>query len=240
MTGAQTPCAPHPARPVRRVGTTTMGLVLIVAGVAITAGLLNPRLDFTLLCKLSPLVLVALGVEVLIAARPARQAKLKYDFLSMLVCAFHIFVSLCGAAAAPLLEYRGPGYWRVADQLENRWYDQVYQALSDVEGVQDFSCGLYPADWAGASELREEGFDAVESGWIQVTLKGNLADEKVFADACRPVVEALRHTSVETPSLEIFWEGADRSYTLRLDGPFAWQQEDLSDFINTAEGESAL
>ncbi len=60
------PPAPPAPRPVRRVGTTTMGLVLVVAGIAITAGMLNPDLDFSLLCKLSPLVLVALGGEVLI------------------------------------------------------------------------------------------------------------------------------------------------------------------------------
>ena len=114
------PPAPPAPRPVRRVGTTTMGLVLVVAGIAITAGMLNPDLDFSLLCKLSPLVLVALGVEVLIAACTARQAKLKYDVLSMFVCAFLIIAALCGTAAAPMLEYVGPARQKAVRQLEEK------------------------------------------------------------------------------------------------------------------------
>ena len=125
------PPAPPAPRPVRRVGTTTMGLVLVVAGIAITAGMLNPDLDFSLLCKLSPLVLVALGVEVLIAACTARQAKLKYDVLSMFVCAFLIIAALCGAAAAPMLEYVGPARQKAVRQLEDQWTYLLYTSFAE-------------------------------------------------------------------------------------------------------------
>lgn len=55
----------EPARPVRRVGTLTMGLALVVVGAALCVGLFFPNVDFLLLFKLSPLVLVALGCEVI-------------------------------------------------------------------------------------------------------------------------------------------------------------------------------
>ena len=110
---------PHPPRPGPCAGWAPppWGLVLVVAGIAITAGMLNPDLDFSLLCKLSPLVLVALGVEVLIAACTARQAKLKYDVLSMFVCAFLIIAALCGTAAAPMLGVWGPACQKAVRQL---------------------------------------------------------------------------------------------------------------------------
>jgi len=48
----------------RRVGTFTFGIVLVIAGIAMTAALFFPSLDFRLLLKLSPAVLILLGMEV--------------------------------------------------------------------------------------------------------------------------------------------------------------------------------
>ena len=62
--------APAPARrpPVRRVGTVTLGLSLIVTGLAITAYFFVPGFDIIFVAKLAPLVLVFLGAEVLWAS----------------------------------------------------------------------------------------------------------------------------------------------------------------------------
>ena len=60
-------------RPVkeRRVGTFTFGAVLVICGVLMLVSMFFPRLDLTLALKLSPLILVSLGVEVLLAGRRA-------------------------------------------------------------------------------------------------------------------------------------------------------------------------
>ena len=47
---------------------------------ALCVGLFFPNVDFLLLFKLSPLVLVALGCEVIFAASTAKGMRLKYDF----------------------------------------------------------------------------------------------------------------------------------------------------------------
>ncbi|MEG0897516.1 MAG: hypothetical protein RSF73_08235, partial [Ruthenibacterium sp.] len=75
-----------PAKPprVRRVGTITMGVCLILTGLAIVAVFIMPTFNISLLLKLSPLVLVALGVEILVGSM--RGEKLKYDILSMFMC----------------------------------------------------------------------------------------------------------------------------------------------------------
>ncbi len=232
------PAPPEPRR-VRRVGTTTMGLTLIVAGVAITAGLLNPALDFSLLCRLSPLILVSLGVEVLFAAFTARQARLKYDFLSMLVCAVLVCAALCGAAAAPLMRYYGPAHQQAEAELRDQWYDELLTELGGLDQVADFSSGLYAEEWTDASQLRKEGFDAVGSAHVYVELKGPFADRDAFLEDCRAVMEAVRRTSVETPYLEVNWDGEDGFFHLGLDSPFDWQQSDLSVCVSEGRYETA-
>ena len=70
----QDPPAPDPVprpRKVRRVGTFTFGLVLVAAGVLLILRSVMPQLDLSFVASLAPVVLIALGIEVLIyAARP--------------------------------------------------------------------------------------------------------------------------------------------------------------------------
>ena len=68
----------------RRVGTFTFGIVLVIAGIAMTAALFFPSLDFRLFLKLSPAVLILLGMEVLLSTR--KDGRMKYDWLGMLLC----------------------------------------------------------------------------------------------------------------------------------------------------------
>ena len=77
---AQPAPAPTPRR-VRRVGTFTMGLCLVIAGIALVAGMFRPGWDMLNLFKLTPLVLVALGAELLAASAAKGDTRLKYDFL---------------------------------------------------------------------------------------------------------------------------------------------------------------
>jgi hypothetical protein len=76
----------------RRVGTFTFGIVLVIAGIAMTAALLFPSLDLRLLLKLSPAVLILLGVEVLLSAR--KGGRIKYDWLGMLLCFVLVMMAL--------------------------------------------------------------------------------------------------------------------------------------------------
>lgn len=86
------------ARPQRRVGTFTLGAVLVAAGCGMLASLLRPALDIGWLLKASPLILVALGVETLLAARGG--GRVKYDWLGMLLCFVLVGAGLVLYAAA--------------------------------------------------------------------------------------------------------------------------------------------
>lgn len=76
----------------RRVGTFTFGIVLVIAGITMTAALFFPSLDFRLLLKLSPAVLILLGTEVLLSTR--KGGRIKYDWLGMLLCFVLVILAL--------------------------------------------------------------------------------------------------------------------------------------------------
>ena len=82
----------------RRVGTFTLGAVLVTAGCGMLASLLWPRLETGLLLKASPLILVALGVETLLSARGGGRGK--YDWLGMILCFLLVGAAMVFYAAA--------------------------------------------------------------------------------------------------------------------------------------------
>ena len=85
-------------RPCRRVGTFTFGVVLVVSGLAMLVSMFFPDLKFTWLLQLSPLALISLGVETLLAARGG--GRVKYDWVGMVLCCLIVCAALVLFAAA--------------------------------------------------------------------------------------------------------------------------------------------
>ena len=87
--------APQPAKPqpLRRVGSFTLGVCLIAAGIFFLLAYFVPGVDWKLMLKIAPAAgLILLGGEVLFfAARPGRW---KYDFWSVLICLLTDFDNL--------------------------------------------------------------------------------------------------------------------------------------------------
>ena len=84
-TGSAAPETPAKQPPLRRVGSVTLGVCLIAAGVFFLGWYFVPGVDWKLILKIAPAAgLILLGGEVLFfAARPGRW---KYDFWSVLIC----------------------------------------------------------------------------------------------------------------------------------------------------------
>ena len=91
----------------RRVGTFTLGIVLVVTGILMAVSMFYPRLDLSWALKASPVILISLGVETLLAARG--NGKVKYDWVGMLLCFILVSAALCLYAIAWWLMY-GPEY----------------------------------------------------------------------------------------------------------------------------------
>lgn len=92
----QAPCQ----KKVRRVGTFTLGILLVAAGAALLAEIFLPGMDIICVLKYAPAALICLGIEVLIyAVRPG--IRIQYDTVSILLCLVILAAgSLCGVIAA--------------------------------------------------------------------------------------------------------------------------------------------
>ena len=82
----------------RRVGTLTLGATLIVAGGVMMVSLFWPEADLRWAVKASPLILISLGVETLLAARSG--SRIKYDWAGMVLCFVLVAAAMCLYAAA--------------------------------------------------------------------------------------------------------------------------------------------
>ena len=92
---------------VRRVGSIAFALVLIAAGVLLIVHQFVPQFDLLKILKFSPVILIALGIEMLVyCARP--DVKVKFDWLAMLGTAFTLCVPAraCMAGTAAVGQQR--------------------------------------------------------------------------------------------------------------------------------------
>lgn len=147
---AQPGSAPAPERkpaekPLRRVGSLTLGACLIAAGVFFLLYFFVPGFDVQLTLKIAPAVaLVLLGCEVLFfAARPGRW---KYDFVSVLVCLVLMAGCFCMAMLPLLWDELSGENQQTMNRLSTQAIDELYSACKqDAQdiAIQNISGWLY-------------------------------------------------------------------------------------------------
>ena len=144
----------------RRVGTLTLGVVLVAAGTGMLASMFWPRFHPEWLLKASPCILILLGLETLFSARSG--GRVKYDWLGMFLCFILTGAALCMYCAAWWVMNGGS-----LQSLQNasRWAgDDVYE----------MSYGWF--DGADSHTMRLEAGDALQgqiytyNGWLEVEI----------------------------------------------------------------------
>ena len=70
---------------VRRVGSFTSGILLIVFGGLFLLRLFVPMITYTFILHLWPLILIFLGVEILLSNRKSEDVVIKYDVAAILL-----------------------------------------------------------------------------------------------------------------------------------------------------------
>lgn len=142
----QKPAEKRPAeKPLRRVGSLTLGACLIAAGVFFLLYFFVPGFDVQLTLKIAPAVaLVLLGCEVLFfAARPGRW---KYDFVSVLVCLVLMAGCFCMAMLPLLWDELSGENQQTMNRLSTQAIDELYSACKqDAQdiAIQNISGWLY-------------------------------------------------------------------------------------------------
>lgn len=153
--------ASEAVRPQRRVGTFTLGAVLVTAGCGMLASLLWPRLEVGWLLKASPLILVALGVETLFSARGG--GRVKYDWLGMILCFLLVGAAMVFYTAAWAYEngefFNASNCSRYADETSFRM---------DYEFFNGFDSHTLRLNRGDVLEGRIDTY----GGWLEVEISG--------------------------------------------------------------------
>lgn len=158
------------ARPQRRAGTFTLGVVLVAAGCGMMASLFWPSLDLGWMLKASPVILVALGAEVLLAARGG--GKVKYDWMGMLLCFLLVGAGLALYGAAWYIEngeYRSAyDCSRYADEtsyrMDYRYFDGFDSHTLRLEAGDTLAGHIETCDGWLEVEVSDEAGETVLEG----------------------------------------------------------------------------
>lgn len=112
----------------RRIGTMTLGISLILLGSVLIVYLFHP---FSLLnvIKISPVLLILLGIEILWQYFRNGGKNLRYDFGGTLFCIFITVISLGLSAFYPIYMQFGPANWKVERQVEQQIYNEIYNLV---------------------------------------------------------------------------------------------------------------
>ncbi len=229
----------------RRVGTFTMAFCLIIAGGLLVAHIFVPGLDLLAIAKFAPLILVALGCEILITALLNDGKKMRYDFLSMLVCIMLIGGS--GVATLGGIVYQHETTTRTAEaRLESELNARTAEALSGKVGL-----GYYVDNWniylPDNADLDYTGMSladvpAFANTTLDFTFEQDFAGVKDFTKAARDYLAAMNgvaphidrayltnHIEVGTP------QDGDTYYELNVSGlnNMALSAAQLESFVTT-------
>lgn len=173
---------------VRRVGSIAFALVLIAAGVLLIVYQLVPQFDLLKILKFSPVILIALGIEMLVySARP--DVKVKFDWLAMLGTAF----TLCVVGAAALLPLAisewNPARDYAQNRIESQKADAMYSALTADPALKAklnrLNVEVRFFHEADGDYTLQSGDDCI----LYAALQGPYADAETFAADCMAVMQ---------------------------------------------------
>lgn len=172
----------------RYVGRITLGVALIFVGVVITLSLFLPGQRILFLIQLLPLILVALGVEVLVSSSRHKDRPVKVGFGLTLLSLLLIAGSVFSAMVPVLWENYGPPYQNARSAREQALEDDIYSVL-DRSLLDRVSVSAPP-----------EGFLDNPTAIAYIDLMGDYADEAAFAETVAPMVQALSGMGLENLS----------------------------------------
>lgn len=204
-TGSAAPEMPGKQPPLRRVGSFTLGVCLIAAGIFFLLTYFVPGFPTQPVLRIVPAAgLVMLGGEVLFfAARPGRW---KYDFWSVLICL--VLMGGCfGLSLLPVVwEEIGPERNQASMKLSQQYTADAYAQIrkSDPDApVKDISGNVYL--YTGAVKTLEDIDGGSGYVTLDVELSGSYGSAEQFAQACRSMTDAVQQCCPQPDTLIFAW-----------------------------------
>ena len=204
-TGSAAPEMPGKQPPLRRVGSFTLGVCLIAAGIFFLLTYFVPGFPTQPVFRIVPAAgLVMLGGEVLFfAARPGRW---KYDFWSVLICL--VLMGGCfGLSLLPVVwDELGPERNQASMKLSQQYTADAYAQIrkSDPDApVKDISGNVYL--YTGAVKTLEDIDGGSGYVTLDVELSGSYGSAEQFAQACRSMTDAVQQCRPQPDTLIFAW-----------------------------------
>lgn len=204
-TGSAAPETSGKQLPLRRVGSFTLGVCLIAAGIFFLLTYFVPGFPTQPVLRIVPAAgLVMLGGEVLFfAARPGRW---KYDFWSVLICL--VLMGGCfGLSLLPVVwEEIGPERNQASMKLSQQYTADAYAQIrkSDPDApVKDISGNVYL--YTGAVKTLEDIDGGSGYVTLDVELSGSYGSAEQFAQACRSMTDAVQQCRPQPDTLIFAW-----------------------------------
>lgn len=220
-------------RPVRRIGTLTMGVTLILVGVILLVFFFKP-FDLFSLMRFSPVLLILLGIEILWQYSRHRGEELRYDFWGTLFCFLVICVACFCSVFYPLYMEFGPASWKVERQVSSEIFDELYQQIPSSLDVQslDVDCEIRSVTPARESMSAQE-LTSADRVVLYITL-GNQTDKAGFAQQIRTLFDSIDPEQYPNLSARVFADYEGGRYIAYLNDRFSMRL-DVNGLLNLIE-----
>lgn len=204
-TGSAAPEMPGKQPPPRRVGSFTLGVCLIAAGIFFLLTYFVPGFPTQPVLRIVPAAgLVMLGGEVLFFA--ARPGHWKYDFWSVLICLVLMGGCFCLSLLPVVWEEIGPERDQASMKLSQQYTADAYAQIrkSDPDApVKDISGNVYL--YTGAVKTLEDIDGGSGYVTLDVELSGSYGSAEQFAQACRSMTDAVQQCRPQPDTLIFAW-----------------------------------
>lgn len=186
--------APKPPIKVRRVGTFSLGLMLVALGAIQLAQIFMPNVNVLSVVKYAPVVLIVLGIEVLIyAARP--DVKIKYDVISIFLCIIIMLTAGASGAVAAVAQAFTPENVTKRVTTEEQYKKTVQKALSNIPNAHDFIHD-YSIDVSSESWFMDMPVGTMHATVYLTMNYGAQTTAEEFVRDCMKVMDAVNATDI--------------------------------------------
>lgn len=186
--------APKPPVKVRRVGTFSLGLMLVAIGAIQLAQIFMPNVNVLSVVKYAPMVLIVLGIEVLIyAARP--DVKIKYDGISIFLCIIIMLTAGASGAVAAVAQAFTPENVTKRVTTEEQYKKSVQKALSNIPNAHDFVHD-YSIDVSSESWFMDMPVGTMHATVYLTMNYGAQTTAEEFVRDCMKVMDAVNATDI--------------------------------------------
>ena len=220
-------------KPVKRIGTFTMGLSLIYTGVLILCSALIPDFNIATALKFMPAILILLGAELLASCFWGKERKVKYDILGSIISLVLICGSLTASVAANAYQY----YYveRTAEEvrIRNEENEKYSEKLAKTGLVADFdiNASIYQSRWDVYKYASEEEKKNISQINFNLILWNGHESKEDFAEDCYKVIKAIGKLD---KNASIYFRQEDGRFTLNLYS-FTQQSLDKDDMARLVE-----